>query len=291
MGSFLFSCTARKSESLKFETVSDSLTQKKNDTVRVNLANTVVKEFTSKFTKQPYDIYVSYPADYLRSGKNYPVLMVLDAEVNFGAVSYIVQRLVKDGLIPEIFVIGIAYRAETDEHAYYSIRCRDFTPSVDEGFLKAHPEYKSGAGRAEDFVKFISLELLPYVESHYPIRKVDRALYGHSFGGLFGVHVLLHHPELFDNYLLLSPSLWWNDQNTLKEARTNGVIAAKSVRLYMATGEMEDHMADDQVEIAGLFKRSNTSDFKMKSEILDNETHRTIFGRGFTNGLRFLMEK
>ena len=219
------------------------------------------------------------------------MLIVLDAEVNFGAVNYIVQRLVKDKLIPEFFVVGIAYQGEADEHTYYSIRCRDFTPSVDEGFLKAHPDYTSGAGKAEDFIKFISLEMLPYLASQYPIRKDGRTLYGHSLGGLFGIHALLNHPELFDNYLLLSPSLWWNDQTTLKGARTNATIAAKGIQLYMATGEMEGHMADDQVEIAGLLEHMNTSDFEMKSEILDNETHRTIFGRAFTNGMRFLFEK
>lgn len=96
---------------------------------------------------------------------------------------------------------------------------------------------------------------------------------------------------MFDNYLLLSPSLWWNDQTTLKQARTNAAIAVKDIQLYMATGEMEGHMADDQVEIAGLLERTNKSNLKMKSEILNNETHRTIFGRAFTNGMRFLFEK
>lgn len=149
-------------------TVNDSLIHKQKSLERVSLDNTVVDELTSKYTQHPYDIYVSYPTNYKKSGKEYPLLIILDAEVNFGAVSYIVQRLVKDKLIPEIIVVGIAYRGETVEDNYYSIRCRDFTPSVDEGFLKAHPNYTLGAGKAELFTKFISLELLPYLTNQIP---------------------------------------------------------------------------------------------------------------------------
>ena len=56
----------------------------------------------------------------------------------------------------------------------------------------------------------------------------------------------------------------------------------------MGTGSLEHHMVDDHLEMARVLQKRNS---KMKSEILDQETHRSIFGRGFTNGLRFLYAK
>lgn len=67
----------------------------------------------------------------------------------------------------------------------------------------------------------------------------------------------------------------------------NPSIDSNQLNLYVGTGELEDHMVDDHLEMIDVLKRFNRK-MKIKSEILGNETHRTIFGRGFTNGLRYL---
>ena len=249
----------------------------------VQLKNTLVHPLTSAITKTDYDIYVSYPGDYKTSGEKYPLLVILDAEVNFGAVTYIVQRLVKDGLIPKLIVVGIAYRGETDEDTYYAIRGRDLTPTVD-----SEKQYRLGTGGAENFIKFISEELFPYLEKNFPIQHESKSLYGHSFGGLFGTHVILNHPSLFNNYLLLSPSLWWNSKNIMRNVKFDSAVNSQQIKLYMATGELEGAMATDQLKMIDMMKRLNSKNIKLKSEILDKETHRTVIGRGFTNGLRFV---
>ena len=257
----------------------------------VRIRNSVINELKSTYTKDTYDVYISYPPNYKEAKKKYPVLVALDAEVNFGAVSYMVQRLIKDKLIPELFVVGIAYQGETDEDTYYSLRCRDYTPTVDKAFEATYKNYRSGSGGAENFVKFLSLELFPYLTNNFPIQKEDNAIYGHSFGGLFGAHVLINHTDLFDNYLLLSPSLWWDHRKTLKDVKLSSPLTSSGLKLYVGTGALEDNMVDDHLEMVNILKRFNTENIMIKSEILDHETHRTIFGRGFTNGLRFLYSK
>lgn len=249
----------------------------------VQLKNTLVHPLSSTFTKTEYDIYVSYPGNYKTSGKKYPLLVVLDAEVNFGAVTYIVQRLVKDNLIPELIVAGVAYRGETDEDTYYAIRGRDLTPTAD-----PEKQYRLGTGGAENFIEFISEELFPYLNKNFPIQNENKSLYGHSFGGLFGTHVLLNHPTLFNNYLLLSPSLWWNSKNIMKNVKLNSSIISQQIKLYMATGALEGAMVTDQLQMINTVKQLNSKNIKIKSEILDQETHRTVIGRGFTNALRFV---
>jgi uncharacterized protein len=283
-------CGVKQSDFDKLKSKNDSLVQQlANEDANVKIKNSAVNKLTSKYTGETYDIYISYPDNYKNSGKKYPVLVALDAEVNFGAVSYISQRLTKDELIPELFIVGVAYQGDTDEDTYYSLRSRNFTPTTDKAQEERHKnKFKSGTGGAENFVKFLSLELFPYLTNNYPIKNEDRTIYGHSFGGLFGTHVLINHPTLFDNYLLLSPSLWWNQKATLKDLEQNPSISSKQIKVYIGIGALEDSMVDDHLNMARILKKNNPDNSNIKSEILDYETHRTIFGRGFTNGLRFL---
>ncbi len=263
--------------------------EKMHEQSNVQIKNSIIKELTSKYTKSAYDIYISYPKNYEKSGKKYPLLVVLDAEVNFGAITYISERLIKDDLIPELFIVGIAYKGETDESTYYSLRSKDFTPTSDIPQQQRNIDhFKYGAGGAENFVNFLSLELFPYLTKNFPIKNEDKSIYGHSFGGLFGFHVLLNHPTLFENYLLLSPSLWWNKRNILRVVKMIPSISSKQLKLYVGTGSLEGNMVDEHLEMVNKLKQLNTENLKIKSEILDNETHRSIFGRGFTNGLRYL---
>ncbi len=288
----LLNSCVKKSNFEKLTSENDSLQQTlTKDQENVRIKNSEVNEVVSKFTKEEYAIYLSYPDNYKNSGKVYPILVVLDAEVNFGAITYIVQRLVKDNLVPELLIVGIAYKGETNEDDYYSLRSRDFTPTADKAQEQRHKDkFKSGTGGAENFVKFLSLELFPYLKKNYPIADKGKTIYGHSFGGLFGIHALINHPDLFDNYLLLSPSLWWNQSEILKEFKINSIITSRQLKLYIATGSMEDNMVNDHLKMASILEQVDSNKIKLKSEILENETHRTIFGRGFTNGLRFLYE-
>ena len=112
------------------------------------------------------------------------MLYVTDAETNFGWVTYIVQRLIKDKLIPPIIVVGIAYG--TDYNSFYKLRSRDLTPIESEMGSTSNPDPAGGAGK---FCDFLSNELFPFIDRNYNVKNGERALYGHSYGGLFGTHV------------------------------------------------------------------------------------------------------
>ncbi len=249
---------------------------------RVEIEGTEVRTLVSRYTLQSYDLYIKFPMGY-EAGKNYPVLYVLDAEVNFGGVSYIIQRLIRDELIPRILLVGIADHGETDEDAYYTIRQLDFTSTIDKQFTRK-------AGGAAHFLDFLESELFPFIEGNYKTAPSDRALYGHSLGGLFGFYSMLNRPALFNKYILLSPSLWWGNKSMLNEIKTVA-LRPRPLTLYVATGEMEGEMVDDQLKMAELLVTKNPEYLFIKSEILKNETHRSIFGAGFTNGLRFVYGK
>lgn len=298
----LTACQGQNSEleKLKFENqaLKDKLNQLvkqttignevKNNT-QVTLANTDVQEITSQFNNQKYQIKISYPKSYFTNkSKKYPVLYVIDAETNFGGISYIVQRLIKDKLIPEILVVGIAYN--TDYKNFYKLRSRDLTP-VEDKELRMGNKTVDPTGGAPKFSDFLEFELFPFIEKKYRIIKEDRAIYGHSYGGLYGSYALLDKPHLFNRYILLGPSLWFKDKLLVNKVSNGNPIFSKETNLYMGSGELDLRINDYQEEFVEILKGKNISNLSIESEVVKNETHRTIFGVGFTNGLRFIYKK
>lgn len=258
----------------------------KENVSQVTLANTALEEITSTYNGQQYQIKISYPKSYFKNeSKKYPVLYVIDAETNFGGISYIVQRLIKDQLIPEVLVVGIAYN--TTYKNFYRLRSRDLTP-VEDKDLRMGNHAVDPTGGAPAFSQFLEFELFPFITKKYRVKQTDRAVYGHSYGGLFGSYALLNQPQLFNRYILLGPSLWFKDDIIVNQLKTESLDIDRATRFYMASGEFEGRIDDLQVEFIKMLEEKNIANLSIASEVVDNETHRTIFGVGFTNGLRFI---
>ncbi len=145
-------------------------------------------------------LMVYTPSNYNKSTGKYPVLYLLDANTNFKMTTGIISYLAAYDLIPEMIVVGIK---NTD-------RNRDFTPSKSISSPGRYPT----AGGADKFVKFIKNEVFPYIRKNYRVQPF-RIISGHSLGGLFTLHTLISDPDMFNGYISLSPSLWWNDQELI----------------------------------------------------------------------------
>ena len=101
---------------------------------------------------------------------------------------------------PLPLIVGIGY--VSDKAYVIEERTRDYT------FPAEGAEFAKG-GKAADFLHFIQQDVKPYIEQHFDINKEKQYFFGHSFGGLFGLYILFHQPDLFQYYTLASPSLWW----------------------------------------------------------------------------------
>ena len=152
-------------------------------------------------------VYVPY-RDPIFYQVNYPVVYLLDGESHFTSVVAMIQYLseVFDNTVcPKMIIVGIV---NTD-------RVRDLTTT---NVLSSYYGSFETSGGSEKFSAFIEKELIPYVDSHYPTAPY-RILIGHSFAGLFTVNTLINHPGLFNAYVAIDPSLWWDNQIILKEAK------------------------------------------------------------------------
>lgn len=163
----------------------------------------------------------SYETDSLRQ---YPVIYLLDgsADEDFIHISGLVQFCSFSwiNIIEESIVVGID---NVD-------RKRDFTyPSQAEIDRKEFPT----SGGSERFINFIADELQGKIAEKYRITD-QKTLIGQSLGGLLATEILFKRPELFDNYIIVSPSLWWDEERLLQYELTKS-IRDKSV--YIAVGQ------------------------------------------------------
>ena len=74
-----------------------------------------------------------------------------------------------------------------------------------------------GGGR--NFLDFIEKELVPYIDKNYRTEPT-RTLVGHSLGGLLAVNSYIDENSLFDDYLSIDPSIWWDDKTMLEKVNS-----------------------------------------------------------------------
>lgn len=203
----------------------------------------------SKTLKEYRKIYVQLPATYdPNKTEKYPVVYILDGEVLLPTVNN-VQDFYSGGFTPDMVLVGISNDIN---------RVRDLTTSkITE--MYGMP-YKQENGEAVNFCNFLENELIPFVENKYPVTSF-RTLIGHSYGGLFTLYSLVNHPELFSNYIAIDPSLDWDSQKLLKEAKvklSNNRYQGKSLFMSL-NGQL--NMQDPTININNVMQ--DTSEFTL----------------------------
>ena len=207
------------------------------------------------------DLNIYLPLSYSKdSAKTYPVIYLLDGSIDedfihisgivqFGSFSWI-------NMIPESIVVGIG---NVD-------RKRDFTyPSQNTLDQKEFPT----SGKSGGFIAFIENELQPFISSKYRTTKV-KTLIGQSLGGLLATEILLKKPDLFDNYIIVSPSLWWDDEKLLDQKLT---IYNSNKSIYIAGGKEGEVMERTAKALFDKLKKNQKQNTQLYYEFLEDKTH------------------
>jgi uncharacterized protein len=251
-----------------------------------------------------YRLYVRKPLREPREGESVVTVYVLDAHWNFpSAVTMLANREAMGHFPPTLFV-GIGYPDDEsggrEEH-----RTRDYTPTAfapsDPGSHFLKPEDYQGSGGGPAFADVLQKQIMPYVESHYQVDRSRRVIIGKSMSGLAAMHILLTRPELFSDYLLISPALWWDDYfkpfeeraiNRLESA-SRAQKLARPTQVYIAIGDGEERlgMLADVYVLGRALRLRNDPALDLKIQLLDNEIHESIFATGYSQGLRHLFRR
>lgn len=137
-------------------------------------------------------------------------------------------------------------------------------------------------GGSPAFRSFLRNELIPEVAKRYRITS-ERAIVGESLAGLFVVETLVLEPDLFDTYIALDPSLWWNNGGLLKQTAQN--LNSKK-NLYIGSSA-DGQSFINQTTLATMFGKKENLNYHFEN--WPNETHGTIYHPAALKAFRLLL--
>jgi predicted alpha/beta superfamily hydrolase len=165
-----------------------------------------------------------YPVVYLQDGQN-----LFDPQTSaFGHEWHLdewAEKLLAEHRMAPVIMVGVYNTPD---------RMSEYTPV---------PDPKHGGGNAGAYEDFLIHELKPWVDQHYRTQSdaAHTAVMGSSLGGLVALDAGFKHPEVFGRIGVLSPSLWWDDENFTKTLQTTPPgPQPQRIWLDMGTNEGEE---------------------------------------------------
>lgn len=232
---------------------------------------------------------------YLPEGYNvadtvtYPVVYLLDGSADEDFIHivglYQFNNFEWINRVPKSIIVGIA---TVD-------RRRDFTfPTNIEADKKRYPT----TGHSDKFIRFIANELQPYIQKKYHTNS-SKTIIGQSLGGLLATEILLKTPFLFNQYIIVSPSLWWNN-GSLLDYRTEILkkTISREIKVYIGVGKEGLTPTDiprvtevDANLLSEKIKNIKNKNLMVYFDYLPQEDHGTILHQAVFNALRILNPK
>lgn len=194
----------------------------------------------SKIIGEKRQVWIYLPGGYndnSNARKIYPVVYLLDGDGHFSSIAGIIQQLSEvngNAVVPQMIIVAIPN----------TNRMRDLTPTQ----AKTSYEGKKDpglvvSGGGEKFTAFIQQELMPHIDSAYRTAPYKMFI-GHSLGGLMVINTLINHSDMFNAYIAIDPSMWWDGKKLLTQVQQ--ILAQKKFAgksLYMGIANtMEEGM-------------------------------------------------
>ena len=225
-------------------------------------------------------ILVRTPVGYEANKVSYPVLYMTDGDAHMGHTAGTIDFLTRNGRISDLIVVGVT---NTD-------RTRDLTPEKSSAKNPAGELQSPTSGGADNFLKFFQTELIPEIEKQYRVQPY-RILAGHSLGGLFAIHAMISKPGLFQSYIAVSPSLQWENGETLKQAEEYLKNQKEmNVTLFASIGNEQGGISENFDRFKEVLSKTNIKGFEWQAERMSDEDHGSVVLRSHYFGLRKVYE-
>lgn len=249
-----------------------------------------IEEISSNILNEKRTLNIYLPDGYDAKNPNkYAVIYVLDgsATEDFIHITGLVQYFTFPWIerIPNAIVVGLA---NVD-------RKRDFTTPPT---IKAIEERYPTSGGSEKFISFLEKEVQPYIEKNFNTNS-EKTIIGQSLGGLIATEILFKKPHLFNKYIIISPSLWWNDGELLKydpAILNENYTEQKSI--YIGVGKeglgpiFDNHVMEVDANILyDKIKSGKSKSVNVVFDYLPDEDHATVTHPAVFNAFKLLYPK
>jgi len=259
---------------------------------QVTLPQTEMRYMYSSIIGEEIKIFVSLPDDYKSTDTTYPVLYLTDANLMFAATEQIIRMMTIGRELPQIILVGLGYRTN-NLSTIFKLRSGDFTPTP----IPDPQKLGWSTGGAPRFLRFMTEELFPCIKKNYRVSG-DAAYAGYSYGGLFGLYVLFHQPEMFKRHIIGSPSIWFDSLVTFKyEAEYAAKDSDLLARVFMSMGALEPRAYTESEattnvkQLEDLLQSRHYPSLYIKTEVFEGETHLSGFAPAISRGLWEIYKK
>jgi predicted alpha/beta superfamily hydrolase len=194
----------------------------------------------------------------------FPVLYIPDGGMaeDFPHVVDTIEAMSSWGTMRAVMVVGI----ENTQ------RRRDMTGPTE---VETDKKIAPSVGGSAAFRRFIRKELMPEIRARYRVNS-EKGIAGESLAGLFVVETFLLEPDLFDTYIAISASLWWNKESLVKSAGEHLKSLTGHKTLYLTCANEEDIVRGTQ-RIADLLKTSAPEGLTWFYHPMPEQFHDTIY--------------
>lgn len=213
--------------------------------------------------------------------KKYPVLILLDGAVHFkmasGVVHFMSSARNRNRFMPETIIVAIE---NVD-------RERDFTVTK----IKTRRPNTMGGGR--NFLSFIEKELIPFIDKNYRTEPI-RTMVGHSLGGLLTLNAYIDHNSLFEAYISIDPSIWW-DEETMKSKVDSISTSSLNKKLFIATANQGEANYERNKKrhdaLYALLKTKSGGNLNVEIVYFEEEDHRSVPLMALYKGLKYINQE
>lgn len=239
-----------------------------------------IREIYSSILNEKRTLNIYLPEGYKKTDTiKYPVIYLLDgsADEDFIHIAGLVQfaNFPWVNLLPPSIVVGIS---NIDRKRDYTFPTRN----------KKDKLQNPSSGGSKNFIEFIEKELEPYIDTAIATSS-KKTIIGQSLGGLLATEILFTKPQLFDTYIIISPSLWWDDESLLQQSSaTLKAIQKTKKSIYIAVGKEGPIMEGDAKKLTAFLKANNHPNIKIHLTTFMKENHATIMHLAVYDAFRFL---
>lgn len=248
----------------------------------------------SKILKEerPYWVYLPDSYDERNTKQHYPVLYLLDGDSHFHSASGVVQFLssATSGTcrIPELIIVSIPNTNRT----------RDLTPTHSKIGIAGNEEaFLESSGGGDAFLDFMRDELFAEIDARFHTLP-SRIFVGHSLGGLLVIHALLAQPEMFQAYIAIDPSLFWDNQLLPRTAeRKIRTIRTLRKSVYISSANSPAFLNNNPLKMRRTIRKfvktlgsAQSSNFRSRFQFFDSEDHGSVPLLSLYHGLLFIFD-
>lgn len=246
-----------------------------------------VMEISSKELNEKRTLNIYLPEGYdAKDSLRYPVVYLLDGSADEDFIHivglYQFNNFPWIDRVPKSIIVGIA---NTD-------RKRDFTYPTS---IALDKKELPTTGGSKNFIAFLEKELQPFIQSRYKTNS-SKTIIGQSLGGLLATEILLKKTTLFSQYIIISPSLWWDNGSLL--ALSSNMLTdtfTQKTQVYIGVGkegltpgQTNRVMEVDANLLAEKLKAGKSKSVHIYFDYLPAEDHATITHQAVFNALRLL---